>query len=58
VGKLDDTFKSSLPKLILFRRNQPAPTPGDQLPLPGSIAAKKDEERISTKRKLVDASDG
>ncbi|KAK2718951.1 hypothetical protein QYM36_006082 [Artemia franciscana] len=38
--------------------NQPAPTPGDQLPLPGSIAAKKDEERVSTKRKLVDASDG
>jgi len=38
--------------------NKPAPTPGPQLPLPSSMNVKKQEERPSLKRKLLDAVDG
>lgn len=38
--------------------NKPAPTPGDKLPLPSTLAQKVADERPSLKRKLLDAGDG
>ncbi|EEB16003.1 mitogen-activated protein kinase ERK-A, putative [Pediculus humanus corporis] len=37
-----------------YFRNKPYPTPGSQLPLPTSIRSRKQEERQTLKRKLMD----
>ncbi|KAL0270647.1 UNVERIFIED_CONTAM: hypothetical protein PYX00_007992 [Menopon gallinae] len=39
-----------------YFRNKPYPSPGSQLPLPSSVRSRKQEERPSLKRKLMESS--
>lgn len=43
---------------MAYFSNKPAPTPGPQLPVPTSLNGRKQEERPSLKRKLLDAVEG
>jgi hypothetical protein len=44
--------------LIPFCSNKPAPTQGQQLPLPSSIRQNSEHEKPNLKRKLQDTADG